>query len=72
MMGFRQALENHGEVEVELENDNVIELHLDAEFNSDGATGRTEVSFTDHNNEQHTFFADTVVNYSTHPSHFAE
>jgi hypothetical protein len=69
-MGFRQALDNHGECSVTLENDLVIELHLDADFETDSDTGRTEVSFTDENNEDHTFFADTVVNYSTHPSHF--
>ncbi|ERG93852.1 hypothetical protein [Haloquadratum walsbyi] len=37
-MGFRQALENHGECSVTLENDLVIELHLDADFETDGDT----------------------------------
>jgi len=67
-MGFRQALRDHGEVIVELENDRVAELHLDAQFSDDGATNRTLVTFTDEDNEEHSFYADSVVNYWTHPS----
>lgn len=69
-MGFRQDLQEHGEVEVELENDRTAELHLDAEFSSEGDSNRTVVSFTDHNNEEHSFYADAVVDWSTHTSHF--
>jgi|GEM_PF-6555589 len=67
-MGFRQVLTEHGEVIVELENGRVAELHLDAEFSTDGATDRTLVTFTDADGETHTFYADTVVNYWRHPS----
>lgn len=69
-MSFLEELEEHGECKVYLENDLVAELHQDIETSTDGATGRTVVTFTDGDNEEHRFYADTVVNFSTHPSHF--
>lgn len=68
---WKDALEEHGEVEVQLENDVVYELHRDVEFVTDDA-GVEWVKFTDGDNHEHQFHVGAVVNWHTHPSHRVE